>query len=219
MLQTNINDDPNIGLYGFATDKYCFLGIREKEGEKLRSELKVPLISSTILYTELSGIFCSGNSYGIVLPKIVEDFEFAELQNALIDNLDVFLMESVYTAMGNLILMNDNGIIISSWIKRHAGKLERFFGLPCAVSRIADMNIVGKLGIATNNGVLLHHDARENEIKIIEKVLGVQVDVGTAGFGSGFVGASIIANRNGYIASMNTTGIELGRISKALGFG
>jgi translation initiation factor 6 len=57
-----------------------------------------------------------------------------------------------------------------------------------------------------------------DELKQIEKILKVEGDIGTANFGSPFVGAFILANSHGYLVSEQTTGPELGRIDETLGF-
>ena len=39
ILRTNFGDDPNLGLYGFATEKICFIGFKPKN--KLESKFNV----------------------------------------------------------------------------------------------------------------------------------------------------------------------------------
>ena len=51
----------------------------------------------------------------------------------------------------------------------------------------------------------------------IEQVMQVQPMVGTACFGSPYVGAGICASNNGAIAGTETTGPEMNRIEDALG--
>ena len=56
-----------------------------------------------------------------------------------------------------------------------------------------------------------------DEVEKIRKTLGVDVMVGTVGYGSPFIGAGIAATDNGAIVSPETTGPELNRIEDALG--
>jgi len=46
----------------------------------------------------------------------------------------------------------------------------------------------------------------------------VPVNIGTINYGFPLVGSSLLANTKGYVAGLETTGIELGRIEEALGF-
>lgn len=214
-LRMNFDGDPNLGLYGFATDAYCLIGKeRKKIKSKIRDILKVPVHSCTMLDTELLGIFSAGNSNGIIIPDILEDYEIDAIKKII----DVLILKSKYTALGNLILMNDKGIILSPLIKKEKDTIEKFFKLPCAISTIAGINIVGKLGIATNNGCLVHPKIREKEKKILEKILCVDVDIGTVSFGSPYPGSGLLANSYGFIVSETTSGPELGRINEVLGF-
>jgi len=215
-LRTNFQGDPNLGLYGFATDKYCLIGVESKRlREKLKEVLKVPVSSAFAMETELLGIFCAGNSHGIVVPKILDDDEISSMEKAA---KNILVLKSRYTAFGNLILMNDKGILLSPLMKKEKKGIEKFFGLRCEIAKIAGLNVIGNLGIATNRGCLLNPRAKKNEIKLAEDVLNVKTDIGTVNFGSPYPGAGIITNSNGYVVSEVSSGPELGRITETLGF-
>ncbi len=212
ILRTNFFGDPNIGMYGFATDKYCLLGIRENK--KLKDALGVDVHVSSADHTDLASLFIAGNSAGIVVPDIFEENELEHLK----DSFDVLVLDTNYTALGNLILLNDKGVILSPLIKKHKEQIEKFFGLPCELTKIAGTIVVGSAGIATNKGCLLHPKVKDAELKIIEGVLQVKADIGTVSFGSPYVKSGIIANSKGVVVSDACSGPELGRISEALGF-
>jgi len=80
------------------------------------------------------------------------------------------------------------------------------------------MSTVGSAGIVTNKGCLLHRDASGDEIKIVEQILKVNVGIGTANFGSPFVGSCMIANSHGAVVGESTTGAEITRLMETLGF-
>ena len=79
-----------------------------------------------------------------------------------------------------------------------------------------EYNVIGSLAIATNKGCLVSPIISEKEIEKIERALDVNVDVGTANFGSRFIGACIIANSKFAIVSPKTSGIELAKIEEVL---
>lgn len=212
ILRTSFNGDSNLGLYGFATDKYCLVGVHSK---RLQATLDVPVYHIPLLNMDLSGIFVCGNSHGIMIPEIVEEYNMPHLRKHF-DN--ILVLRSKYSALGNLIMMNDNGIVLSPLLKKERKKIEKFFKLPCAVSMIARQRVVGNLGIATNKGCLLHPKVKKDEMKIIEETLGVKCDIGTVNFGSPYPGAGIITNSSGFAAGEASSGPELGRINEALGF-
>lgn len=221
IAKINFSGDPNIGLFGFATDKYCLLGVESKKiFRKVSDVLKVPVFHSSFLRTELLGIFSTGSSNGIIIPGIADDDEVEGIKKTsekIFGDERVMLLDTNF-ALGNMILMNDNGIILSSLLRKHGSAMERFFGIPCKISTIARLGVVGSLALATNKGCLVHPRASKQEIEMLEKTLGVPVDVGTVGFGSPFPGAGVIANSHGFVAAKESSGYELGRIDEALGF-
>jgi len=214
-IKTDFRGDTNIGLYGFATDKYCFIGIHDKKTQhKIKDILKVKVVSSMVFNMEFVSIFCAGTSDKIILPKITKEYELDEISK----KFDVLVVDTKETALGNLIVMNDGGIILSPILKNFKKEIESFFGLKSITMKIAGTNVIGKTAVATNKGCLLHSKATKSEIKKIEDALGVKADIGTVSYGSSFVGSGLIANSHGFVASSTTSGPELGRITEALGF-
>jgi translation initiation factor 6 len=212
-LRTNFNGDPNIGMYGFATDKYCFLGANVQQSllQRVRETLKTEIISSTISGTELTGLFAMGNSNGIILSKIIEDYEVKKLKE---NGLNLKVINSNETALGNLILCNDKGCLISGSLKKFQKEISDVLGCEVEIGKIANLDIVGSCGIASNIGCLCHREAREKELKKIEEILKVKVDVGSVTYGTPYVRSGIIVNSNGVLVSDPTTGAEIGRIGE-----
>jgi translation initiation factor 6 len=212
-LRTNFNGDPNIGLYGFANDIYCFLGIELQKNvlQKIKEFLKTSFVITTVAGTELAGLFAAGNSNGIVLPKIVEDFEAKKLKRL---DLNIKIMDVRETALGNLILCNDNGCLISSSLRKYKKEISDVLGCEVETGKIAGLEIVGSCAIANNVGCLCHREAKEEEIKKIEEILKVKVDVGSISYGSPFIKSGIIVNSNGVVFSEQTTGAEMGRVEE-----
>lgn len=219
ILQTNFFGDHNLGLYGKACEKVCILGkALEEKREKIEEVLKVKSVALSLSNTDLAGIFCALNDNGIVLTKILTNSEkekFLELKKLF--GMNLLILKSKFTAVGNLILCNGKGAIISKvFNKKEKKEIEDCLGVEAVFSSIAGIQTVGSCGIATNKGCLLHRDAKEEEIKIVEDVLKVKVDIGTANFGSPFVGSCIIANSKGALVGESTTGPEIVRIQEAL---
>jgi len=214
----NFHGDPNIGLYGFASDRYCLLGSSSDKIKKLKEILKVPVHNVSVLHLDLIRILMTGNSQGVVVPNFLYDRDIEALLHALAKHRASVHILGTEQAVGNLVLMNDKGIVIPPLLKRFEKQLEKFFGLKCAVTTIAGLNPLGSLAIATNKGCLVHPQIKESEIKVIESTLDVQADVGTVNFGSPYPGSGIIANSHGFAAGTATSGPELGRIAETLGF-
>ena len=209
IITTDFNKDFNLGLYGFATEKYIFVGKYIELPKNFEENIKI--IKNTVANTNLVGIFCTGNSSGILVSS---DIPYIKKELDRIEE-NVYFINTKYTALGNLLLMNDKGCIISYLIKNLKEKIERFVGLDCQIASKKYM-VIGSLAIATNKGCLVSPIFDEDEIKKIEKVLKVKVDVGTANFGSYYVGSCIIANSNFALISPKTTGVEIAKIEEVL---
>jgi translation initiation factor 6 len=120
---------------------------------------------------------------------------------------EVIILKEKYSALGNLITINDHGAICSTYIK----SAEEIMGKRM---KIADTNLIGSAVYANNSGFLTHRDANANELKEIETALKVSGDVGTMNFGDPLVKSGIIGNKKGLIVSKFTSGPEMQRIDE-----
>lgn len=211
-----------MGLFGKSSDKFCIVGsfVLDKTVKKMEEILKVKVIRSTVANTDLVGVFCCFNSNGMILPNILNDREIALFKNLKKDlGMNIEILKTKFTALGNLTLANDKGAAISKILtKKDKKRIEDCLGVEGEYSSVAKMSIVGSVGIATNKGCLIHRDATEEELERIENILKVPVDIGTANFGSPFVGTCMIANRHGALIGESTTGPEVTRIMETLQF-
>ncbi len=213
-IRTNFNGDPNIGLYGFATDSYCLLGNHPKHAQKMEEILKARIKIAQMAGTELAGIFAAGNSSGILVSKIADAREIKEIKKTL--GINVLVIKAKATAIGNLVVCNDKGCIISAKLKKYGKEIAEILDCETAVGKVAGLHIVGSAAAATNKGCLCHREASEEELKDIEEILKVKADIGSIG-GSPFVKAGVIANGNGIVISEEASGPELQRIDEIFG--
>jgi translation initiation factor 6 len=216
VFQTDFEGDHNLGLFAKASDKICLAGnvVSDKVKKEMENILNVPLINVLVSDTNLCGLFIAINSNGILLPKIVSENEIKKFKTICKEfDMNLEILNSKYTAIGNLILCNDKGAIISKFFsKNEKRKIQDCLNVETEYSTIARINTVGSAGLATNKGCLLHRDAEESEIILVKDLLKVDVGIGTANFGSPFVGSCIVANSNGCIVGLSTTGYEISRI-------
>ncbi len=213
-LRAKFNGDPNIGLYGFATDDYCLLGLEpnKKILKQIKKILKTNIKFSTIAGTELTGLFIAGNKNGIVLPKIIEKYELKKLKKLL--DLNFEIIKSRQTALGNLILCNDKGCLISTKLKKFKKKISGVLDCEVETGTLANLDIIGSAATTNNIGCLCHREATEKEMIKIEEILKVKVDVGTVGYGSPFIRSGLIVNSRGIVFSELSTGPEIGRFEE-----
>jgi translation initiation factor 6 len=219
MRSLDFYGDFNVGMWGMPTEKFCLVGTfaDEKAVKAVEECLKVPVIKISVANTSLVGIFVTGNSNGILLPHIVSDHERKNIEK-LVD-CKVAVLKTDYTALGNLILANDKGAVVSKVFKvEDLKKIKDALDVEIVKGTIAGTPLVGSGAVATQNGLLVTSKTKEPEMKLLEEALHVQGDYGSANFGSPWVGACLLANSNGVVIGSATTAPEMTRISEALGF-
>lgn len=211
IIKADFLGDWNIGIFGFSTEKFCIVssGVGDKDIEFLEDLLKVPVAR---INHNFAGIFIAANSNGILLPEPMES-----ARKELKENIDceVSVMESRYNALGNLVLSNDNGAVVSKLFgKKEMEAIGAALGVPVEKGTIAKTSLPGSAAFATNKGVMLHRDATEEENEHVKDVLGVNSSAGTANFGSPWVGACMIGNSRGIVVGAKTTIHEIVRMDE-----
>jgi translation initiation factor 6 len=191
------------------------VGVTGSELEKIVSVLDVEPFGLSIGGSNLLGSLMCGNSNGIAVADIASEEDVDKLTSFG----DVVVMEHGVNAAGNLLICTSKGALMSPLIPDEGVKLlSDVFKVPGVSTTIAGQEILGSLAAANNNGAILHPDVTVSEVEKIKRTLGVDVMVGTVGFGSPFLGAGIAATDSGAIVNPVTTGPELNRIEDALGY-
>lgn len=214
----NLGGSPNLGVSISATDKIAITppSILDSMVDLITECLEVPVIRTPISGSNLSGALTCGNSNGFVVSKYAFDNEIQRLRD---EDIVVERIPDKLTAVGNIILANDNGALVHPLISDEAVEVVSDV-LDVEVQRgsIANFKITGSVAAATNKGVLVHPAASEEELESIESLFKIPADVGTVNNGTQLVGACAVANSNGVMVGLNTTGPELARIEEAFGF-
>lgn len=212
LQETDYRGDENIGYYAVVTDGYAVFARDFKHRDLFQEH---PHKNMVIGGTRLIGLFAAGNSYGLVVPDIVSEREEQALHDADIDHR---VVTGKYTALGNLVLCNDQGCLLSPYLADKKEEFSDVLEVPVETGTVAGLNIVGSCGVATNHGVLLHRNTAPDELAQAEAVLGVEGDIGSVNFGSPYVHSGLLANSRDVLIGPNTTGPETQRIQDALGF-
>jgi len=214
----NLSGNPNLGVYISVTDSVALIpqNTPEKFEDVLREALEVEVLKVSISGSSLNGALAAGNSNGFVVSNQAMDREIDALAAA---GVEAVRIPERFTAVGNLILANDNGAVASPLLSDDALQvIGDVLEVDVKVSTLAGLNIIGSMGAVTNRGALLNPQASSEEINTIEDALGVEADVGTVNHGVTLIGACSVANSNGVLVGEETTGPELARIEEALGF-
>lgn len=206
----NYLGNTNIGFYATFTGSH---GIYPPEFQK-SDVFEVDGAETYIAKTRLVGLFTAGNSRAVLLPDVATERERKKLDDA---GIEYATIESRDTALGNLVIANDHGAVISTRLEEQREEIEEALGVDTETVDIAGTPMPGACGVANSRGVLLHRDVDEETAEKVKEVLQVEeVGAGTVNMGSPYVGSGILANDTSILVGEDTTGPEIGRIDRAL---
>jgi len=222
VAKINFGHDPNLGLYGVATDKFCLVGrsLSEQSIKELEEVLKVPVIKVSVYGTNLIGVFVAANSKAILLPDVTYEDEYAHIKREM-DKLGVkvFIIKSEHTALGNNIILNDKAAIISTnYSPQLFAEIKKALGIEVKQMDLAGTSLPGSVGFITNNGGVFNPNMSDKEIKAVEKTLGYEIGLSTVNMGNMFISSGIIGNSFGFVIGSMSSGYEITRVDESLGF-
>ena len=190
------------------------MGYAETKAEKLAKYLEVEPLYTAVANTRLLGALMSINNHGVLLPTTAYQDEYDFLKNET--KLEVGVLDSKYTALGNVICANDKGAIVSPWLsKSDVETIKQILDVEVVQKRIAGLNQVGAMMVANNSGAVIHPEADEEDMKMFANVLGVHIEHSTINGGVPFVESGILANNKAVVVGSMTTGPEIMMLTRA----
>ena len=207
---------PNIGVYISVNDDVILLpmGFAETKAEHLSEYLEAKPVYASVANTRLLGALIAMNNKGILLPTttFADEYDFLKERT----DLNVGVLDSKYTALGNVICANDKGAIVSPWLsKDDVETIRDILGVEVVQKRIAGMNQTGAVMVANNSGGVIHPEADEEDMKMFANVLGVKIEHATINNGIPYVKSGVLANNNGVVVGTLTTGPEIMMLTRA----
>jgi len=216
IIKYDVYRGPNIGVYTKVNDSYVFLpnGFAKTKTENLAEYLKTDFIFTSIANTRLIGILMVANNNGILLPNISFQHELEHLKKST--KLNVEVLDTKFTALGNLICANDKGCIVSPMIpKENLKKIQDVLGVEVIQKKVAGYHQVGAMIVATSHGGIIHPETDDEDIKTISSVLGVNLEPATINGGIPFVSSGILANNKSIVVGTLTNGPEIMMLTRA----
>ncbi|MBY9015996.1 MAG: translation initiation factor IF-6 [Candidatus Lokiarchaeota archaeon] len=188
--------------------------------EKIKSVFSEPFFPISINNSTLLGVYTASNINGIIVPHIIRDDELQNLKmytKDLSGDYQIGVLKSLDNAFGNLILCNDKGAIISSFLKEYKNIIEDILNVETVVYEYVNMNLPGSISVANNKGCLVHPLATDEEIEIISDILKVnETDVSTVNRGIPYLSSGAVVNdRSGFFGNQ-CTGPEMMRLTNVL---
>ncbi len=212
----NFFGNPNAGVYSACTDKFVIVprALRKRIRKSIENILGVPVVATDIGQSRIIGVLVAANSNGICVPPYTMENEISFLKQEL--NIPVERVPTSLTALGNNILCNNKRALVNPEIERSIREfISEILDVEVVAGLINERSTVGSTSVATSKGVLVPPIQNKEELHWIEEVFGVPVSIGTINGGFPFIGSGLIANSQGAIAGVLSTGPELARVGLA----
>ena len=216
IIKYDVYRGPNLGVYLCVNDNVVLLpmGFAESKAEKLAKYLDVQYHYTSVANTRLIGALSVMNNKGVLLPKTAYENEFNFLKKET--SLNVGVLDSKFTALGNLICANDKGAVVSPWLSDDDCQTIRdVLGVEIIQKKIAGYSQTGSVMVANNTGAAIHPEANEEDMKNFANVLGVKIEQSSINNGIPYVSSGILANNNSIVVGSLTTGPEIMMLTRA----
>ena len=216
IIKYDVYRGPNIGIYINVNDKYVMvpMGFAKSKAEKLAEYLHAEYMYVSVANTRLLGALAVMNNNGMLLPKTAFENEYNLIKKET--DMQVGILDSKYTALGNVICANDKGAVVSPWLSKQDVKtIQDVLGVEVIQKKIAGFNQTGAVMVANNSGSVIHPEADEKDMKIFANTLGVKIEHSTINNGIPFVSSGILANNNCIVVGTLTTGPEIMMLTRA----
>ncbi|MCP8307804.1 MAG: translation initiation factor IF-6 [archaeon] len=200
-----------------CNDKFLLIpkGLAGTKASRLSSFLGVEPVRVSISGLRLIGPLLAMNNKGIIVSRLTEDEEISEIKKEI--GLPVERLPTKYTSIGNLVVANDNGAIVSEILSNQVVKIiADALDVQVETMSIASYYQVGSMAVATNLGVVVHPRASEAEVKRIYDILKADVEPSTVNNGVPYVASGIVANSKNAVVGSITNGPELLILSRIL---
>jgi len=210
--------NPNIGAFLFATDKFALAppDIPRKFEEEMSSTLRVPLYKTTICGSVLLGIFITGNSKGLLVPHNAKEDEISFIESSV--SIPVVQYNGKKNALGNMVLVNDSvaavGVGADPELK---SLLSKTLGVEVYEVNIAGLSLPGVCAVTNNKAMLCHPQTTDEEVKKLEEIFNIPVNISTVNCGYPYLRVGMLANSYGVVVGEATTGPEMAHIEASLG--
>ncbi|MFQ5496685.1 MAG: translation initiation factor IF-6 [Nitrosopumilus sp.] len=216
IIKYDVYRGPNIGVYTRVNDSIVLLpmGYAETKAKKLAKDLDVKYLFTSIANTRLIGALCIMNNKGILLPKTAYQDEFDFIKNET--DLEVGVLDSKLSALGNVICANDKGAVVSPWMSSEdCQTISDVLGVETLQKKIAGFNQTGVVMVANNSGAVIHPEADEEDMKTFSNLLGVKIEQSTINNGIPYLASGILANNHSIVVGSLTTGPEIMMLTRA----
>ena len=218
IAKTQVHGNANVGLFGSAFQGKLLFGekLRTKDKELFEKILQAKYERISLAGTSLIGIMSVHNTKTLLIPSLTLEQE-REALDTLGITYEVF--DTEVTCLGNTIVCNEHGAIISTeFSEQEAQKLTNLLQVPCVQTDIAGLTTPGAVIVINGANGIIHRDASDTEVALVEKTLNVTLEPATVNLGSPHLHAGILRSETGLLVGDQSGGPEIMHIDESLGY-
>ena len=201
-----------IGAYVRLTNKYIIVGrsAQHHVSDFFRENFDCPIVETTINTIRTVGVQCIGNKNALLLPETCSDQELQHIRNALPAAVKVMRIQERLNCLGNIVLCNDNACLAHPDIdEQNISVMEDALGVPVYRHTIGNEELVGTFAVMNNQGMLVHPNTTEAQMRELSEMLNLRVIAGTVNSGAPAVGSGMVANDWVHITGTKSTSVEI----------
>ncbi|MCP4760873.1 MAG: translation initiation factor IF-6 [archaeon] len=223
IIKESIFGSNSIGVY-IAINNDFLLVPKNADQEKINSIKKAfpenfPVNYMSLNQSALLGSYIALNSKGILLPTLILESEINQLKSFIKNiglDLNITEIDSKDNALGNLILCNNKGAVISKELTPNVKIIQESLDVEVLILDYAGNRLPGSAGVTNSSGCCVHPMISDEEAEMISDILKVPVDVSTINMGDPFLRGGTIVNDYGGVFGKDSSGPELMRLTNML---
>ncbi len=216
--KVRVQGSSNLGVFIKAVAGYVFLpqGTKPSVVEEAAQVLGLTPLTLSIYDSKLLGLFIAGNSRALLLPPIVGRADYETVRDSV--DVEVHVLDTNFTALGNVILANDYGALVHPKMSDYeVEQISKALGVKVMRGKIADISVVGSVGVVTNKGCAVSPYTEDHEVKALEELFQVENCIRcTVNDGVSFIKLGLVASESGALVGYNTTLYEIECVAEAL---
>lgn len=208
-----------VGAKVFANDKFALIptSFDKKSTDVVKEALQVEACPVDVISAELHGVMIAGNNKGVLLPWNVDEDTVAAVKK--LGDVNVEVLRSPYTALGNLILANSNfALVYVGFGEEELKQIRDVLDVEVQRGTLGSATTVGSLAVVTDRGLALPPSVTDEEVKKMSELFKVRADTATVNMGFNYLRLGLVANSAGALTGDLSTGPELANIEHALSF-
>lgn len=205
----------NIGMFLYSTNDFCIVpnSIKSKDEKIIKNTLEVKILKTNVMGLSTLQFVITGNSNGVIISNFAEREEIEKIKKIT----NVFVVDTKYTALGNLIVCNDKGCVISSKVANLKEYIEDFLSIKTKIVSAGRSSLIGPRICTNNKGCIVSKNMRIDEIKIITNALNIKkIGDGTVNNGSIWIRCGCVVNDNGILIGYKTIPTEISTFFEVL---